>query len=880
MADRNEKMNLTITVNGKSAGSNLRELQTTATLLNKQLRELPIGTEQFAQKAQELKKVNTALAQLRAETKGTSNEVSGLKGIFQKALGPMVAFFAVERILNWGKEIFNIGVETDSLAKKFNTVFGEAAATVEASADMQANALGLTKKEYLEAATAAADLLIPMGFTRQEAANLSTDLTGLSGALSVWTNGKKSATEVSSILNKALLGEREQLKELGISISEDDVKQRLARDGKEKLTGTLLQQAKAQATLQLITEKSQDAQTGFAKGSEDLVQVKARTTAKIKDLVENLSRGLMPAYTAILKVGSQVVDFIVRMVTSLTSGEKATGKFSTAINFAVGYLQLLFDIGKFVFNILTSLVSGAIDVVKALSTWPIIGTIINSLKGIFAGIISFISNAGASISGFKAAVSQGLENLKKFFYETYLSIQQIAKEIDLALSIKQSTKDRLRKEIEDIESLRKQSKDSGKSIAQAYDEGFNEYNQNKKRDSFNNPYANEGSGNSGGGSGGTGGGSGEGGGGGSGGSGSKNVKQERVAPLALLEARTSNNPITGKPIDLAGSVDFKKSAEERLAFLEDQLKRELLINERGFLQKLFTEEQYEMQILDKKQEYLNKQLEALKIYGQENTLQYQEIANEILRIDEERAKKQQQTEERHAAIVNDINNRKQQLTEGAINAGIALLSKDEAARKRNASAIKAFEIARIIVNAKSEISGYFKGYSDLPFIGQALAIGQAVAAGLRAAAAIREITAQKFYLGGRAGLENFSGRISSAPNVSTQPGGDNVLGLLKRGEVVLTEAQQYKAGGPAFFRKIGVPGFNVGGIVDPISVQPASLPGLNSNAGLSLGIAPLINKIDSLFQRLGDIEVSATISYDAMEEAKNTVNLIKNRANT
>ena len=62
-----------------------------------------------------------------------------------------------------------------------------------------------------------------------------------------------------------MLGEREQLKSLGISITEADVKQRLLKMGMEDLTGVQLQQAKATATQQLIFEKSTDAQAAFEK---------------------------------------------------------------------------------------------------------------------------------------------------------------------------------------------------------------------------------------------------------------------------------------------------------------------------------------------------------------------------------------------------------------------------------------------------------------------------------------------------------------------------------------------------------------------------------------------------------------------------------------
>ena len=59
-------------------------------------------------------------------------------------------------------------------------------------------------------------------------------------------------------------------------------------------------------------------------------------------------------------------------------------------------------------------------------------------------------------------------------------------------------------------------------------------------------------------------------------------------------------------------------------------------------------------------------------------------------------------------------------------------------------------------------------------------------------------------------------RVSEPQNIPTQPGGDNVLAMVRRGEVVLNDGQQrrlFQYAGPDVFRRIGVPGFEAGGLV-------------------------------------------------------------------
>ena len=59
-------------------------------------------------------------------------------------------------------------------------------------------------------------------------------------------------------------------------------------------------------------------------------------------------------------------------------------------------------------------------------------------------------------------------------------------------------------------------------------------------------------------------------------------------------------------------------------------------------------------------------------------------------------------------------------------------------------------------------------------------------------------------------------RVTDAQNIPTQPSGDNVLAMVKRGEMVLNDDHQrrlFQYAGPDIFRRIGVRGFADGGFV-------------------------------------------------------------------
>lgn len=195
-----------------------------------------------------------------------------------------------------GKYFFGVSARLELMGNKAKTVFGGQIGMVDKWAKANAGAMGLTSREATGLAANFADLLIPMGFARKQAAGMSTDVVGLSGALSQWSGGTRSAAEVSEILAKAMLGERDGLKELGISISDADVQARLLKTGQDKLKGSALEQAKALITQKLIFEKSTDAQKAFAKGGSPLLSAQARIKARLGEVRDAIAVKLIPAF--------------------------------------------------------------------------------------------------------------------------------------------------------------------------------------------------------------------------------------------------------------------------------------------------------------------------------------------------------------------------------------------------------------------------------------------------------------------------------------------------------------------------------------------------------------------------------------------------------
>jgi hypothetical protein len=316
---------------------------------------------------------------------GKASQFSGfMKGWGGKVAGSLTAAFAVSKIVDFGQSMLEQGNQLENWRIKSKTVFGDQLGEVQKWADANNEAMGLTDEQLVGLAASTGDLLKPLGIVGEELSTMSTEMIGLSGSLSAWSGGTRTAAEVAHALQSAMLGETEQLKELGISISAAEVaakamsaglvetevdmtkvngatlklnkaQQKLVEVQKEHgmgsaqeaeelqkvaeaearlailtagTTATISGQAKAQATQMLIMEKSTDAQTAWADGSMDNIKAQNELKAAFAEAKEELASQLLPVFQkAIRFLASDVLPFVKRVTDAFSSGG-LSGAFS------------------------------------------------------------------------------------------------------------------------------------------------------------------------------------------------------------------------------------------------------------------------------------------------------------------------------------------------------------------------------------------------------------------------------------------------------------------------------------------------------------------------------------------------------------------------
>ena len=258
-------------------------------------------------------KIGSLYVQLEARTKKLEKQLKTTENKSKKAgaksgkafsvgfAGALGILFAFKKAFDFAAQAKNAARDAQETGNKFNTVFSSMTKQANEMADSFAESFGLAGSTARELLGNTGDLLVGFGFTEQKAADLAREVNSLAIDLASFTNFSGGAKGASAALTKALLGERESVKSLGISILEADVKKQMAIDSANGLTFATERQAKAQATLTIATRQSGKAVGDYARTQNDLANVERKRVEQTKVLQEALGNGLLPLFIALNK---------------------------------------------------------------------------------------------------------------------------------------------------------------------------------------------------------------------------------------------------------------------------------------------------------------------------------------------------------------------------------------------------------------------------------------------------------------------------------------------------------------------------------------------------------------------------------------------------
>jgi hypothetical protein len=156
-------------------------------------------------------------------------------------------------------------------------------------------------------------------------------------------------SETLHAITSALTGEREQLKQLGIVVLQEDVNFRAFANTSKTVAKNLTAQEKATATLQIITERAGVAVGDLDRTSGSAANVAKRLTSRFKEIGEAIATSLMPAFGKILESleanEQKFIDFKAKILEN-------SGIISA---WAMVFVEAVKFVGMFILGVITNI---------------------------------------------------------------------------------------------------------------------------------------------------------------------------------------------------------------------------------------------------------------------------------------------------------------------------------------------------------------------------------------------------------------------------------------------------------------------------------------------------------------------------------------------
>jgi hypothetical protein len=909
--------------------------------LQQAMRLIPQSAPQFRELQGELGRVNAQLKSINDTSKGISAGSGGAGGgLFQRILGVaggigvfQLAQQAIGSLINFGRtalQELDGGLKADAQVKAaIESTKGAAGRSFE---ELKTQAEELAKVTLFgdDATKGAQALLLTFKNVKTEIFDQAIPLAqDLSTAFGQDLNA--SAIQLGKALDNPIQGVT-ALRRVGVSFTEDQ----------QTLIKSLVETGRTAEAQTLILAELESQVGGSAKAAAEAglgpYQILQNRLGEVQESIGGLiANGLQKLAPFLLKV----VEFVEQLVERFTSGKRATGEFSTAVELVAFSFNVVAKIWQLagialeqVVKILRTAGERIGDFIGYVRELPVVGELFEQfIITPIRFIADAIENLPAAWAGFVAATKQAALNVVEDLKGLVLDAKIFVKNIESALTFSAAGKLKIGAELSSLESQKVAAK-AGKTIGQAYIEARDAVLANSATGTATDgtvkkpgvtPTANatpeeiEAA--------------------------RKRVEDRLKVELQAIELGIQRKELLIENERIKGLVDeagyqaqlakitedgLRKKLDVYKVFHRDQtnealkLQNELAVIEQGstlgkvaintisgkpiggvksqatgggteqalgvqdlgenareqalaqrFQRMLITEQDYELQRLELKKQALAEEIAILKEGGPAYSAAVRKKEEEALKIDEEIKDKRIDNAQRLEDAKIKIQQAGFQAAAGFFSLAADLLSQDEKARKKNATAIKAFQSAEVITNGILEAQRSYAeavktfGLPAGPVLG-AIFAGLAVG---RSIVAVNKINATKFFGGG------FTGSGFGAPDES----GSRIAGYVHAGEYVAPAKQvNDPETGPVvrWLNDRRLRGYASGGFVAP-NTTPSSSISFGSSAAAPVqnldSFMNAVSRFEAVVARF-PTEVKSRVVYTELETAGSELNAVRDDA--
>ena len=267
---------------------------------------IEIRTKGFGKAEAELKRTGE---QTRSFAR-SANNASNAGAVFRKEVSQLrnnmllYSFAIVGTISAMGKFVKAASDAREQMSQ-FNVVFGDFAPEAEKFANSMQSSFGIAKSEMVALLASLQDTFVPLGFSREKAAELSMAMAQLS--IDVGSFKNIATGDVASRMTSAIIGNHEAVRSLGIALTEATIKEEALRTGMISANEEMSNQVKVLARASLIFNNTTDAHGDYIRTQDEFANRLRAVTGQLTDMTVAIGETLIPA----AELGINFINFAV-----------------------------------------------------------------------------------------------------------------------------------------------------------------------------------------------------------------------------------------------------------------------------------------------------------------------------------------------------------------------------------------------------------------------------------------------------------------------------------------------------------------------------------------------------------------------------------------
>lgn len=356
--------------------------------------------------------VDKALRNIKKTEEQTKKTGKGIGKTLGKLKAGWIAVGAVigGTVVASMKKLISVASEAQETFSKFDAVFKDVSKEAQSTAKTFAKSFGLSELAAKKLLSSTGDLLTGFGFTGKAALEMSKNVNELAVDLGSFQN--VSSERASEALTKALLGETESLKSMGVVVRQNTKEFRSNVIEIMRTTGATEQQARSQAIWNQILEQTKNAQGDFAKTSKSFANQMKILGSNITDTAVSIGSKLLPAATKIVTTLNNLFNPIRNVVGQI---KVLNDRFSIGFRLAALFSRGIKIVGNIMLLSLLKPLKTTIDTFKLLG---------KTVFDVFTFAKNVISGGGlrASWKTFRDETKKNAIEFKNSFTDPFKSI--------------------------------------------------------------------------------------------------------------------------------------------------------------------------------------------------------------------------------------------------------------------------------------------------------------------------------------------------------------------------------------------------------------------------------------------------------------------------